>query len=182
MKKLLTIFTSILLLASCNNSIEFGNLKFDCPSGFKITHQDVDEENLTCMIEDGDETINFMILEIQKEDWDGLAGGDENKKMAYMAYTAYNMLESFAIEEDCVNLSEKIDDWTDIDVDSIDEEDGWYEACYWFDGTYNGQLFEGVVRSTNIDDYRVTVYVQADTEENVQKFLDKIYYTGELKD
>ena len=112
-----------------------------------------------------------------------LARTNPNERQAVAVRgTAYNMLESFAIEEDCVNLSEKIDDWTDIDVDTIDEEDGWYEACYWFDGTYNGQLFEGVVRSTNIDDYRVTVYVQADTEENVQKFLDKIYYTGELKD
>lgn len=170
-----------LLVASCNTTIKFGDMEFQCPSGFKITHQDVDETNYTCMIEDGNETINFMVLEIEKEDWDGLSDGDENKKMAYLAYTAYNMLESFAIDQDYINLSEKLEDWTDIDVDTIDDEDGWYEAAYWFDGTYNGDLFEGVVRSTNIDDYRVTIYVQGDSEENVQKFLDKIYFTGELK-
>lgn len=182
MKKLLTIFIGAMLIASCGTKVKFENIQFDCPGEFKITHHDKTEDNLTCMIEDNKNSINFMVLEIQKEDWEELAGGDENKKMAYMAYTAYNMLDSFAISEDYVNLSEKIDDWTDIDVDTIDEEDGWYEACYWFDGSYSGELFEGVVRSTNIDDYRVTAYIQADTEENVNKFLEKIYFTGEIVD
>ena len=181
MKKfLLPIFASLLLLAGCDftEHVSFENIELDYPAHWILSNHDTDEDTMTLTIDKPDDEIGYIFVEVFHDSSAVEEGDDLDMVGAYLSHTAHRVAEIFLPDEDITftkGLPEEEDFYYDVNDDPV-------EAGAFVEGTYKGRTFFAGVRSVMIDTYRITAYVQADSEFTLDEYFDKVYATAHLKE
>ena len=182
MKKLFLAFAaSVFVLGSCTTTehVSFQELEIDYPSSMSIINQDQDEDSMTIQFDNAKNDVDFLVIDIFKDDPGAYQSADPDMLASYLSYHAYQLLDGFAISSENVELEEEYESEDDIPYLSEEGEDPLSGTI--FEGTFHGKHFYGEVLSTIIGDYRVSAYAQATTEDELDKFFEKIFFTAHLK-
>ena len=180
MKKLVLFLGAAIVAASCTNHVSYGKLEFDYPADVTISDKsDNDDGSMTIFFDKDKSEIDLLLLEVNLED-DEVMGWDFDKKGSYLAYCAYEMLHSWALDNEDISVNEAPEDWTDIEFYKDDYGDP--EIFYEFEGLFYDTPYKAVIRSTYFGDYRITALSQGESEDAVDYLIDNIYCTAHLKE
>ena len=177
MKKLIYLAITALLLASCGSKqYKVWDLAFDYPSIFnaKTADKGINDEHHLFFVDDGlSNSFDFLAVDIVKEDKDEVAGADEADLSAYLAESAWDMMDTVLDDKDLV-LSKKPEFPEDVTV-TFNNETGAYEATVKIQGKMFDDDFYAIASSTIYKgEYTLSMLAQAKTEAYLNQLV-KIY-------
>lgn len=181
MKKLLSLLAIGLVAIACGpKHWSYEDIELDYPSMYKVSHEDVDEDLVTIMIDDDiSSSIDFIFFEITSEDPEEIDGADPEVLAAYLAHHAYRVVDIMKPDEK-ISFSKDLESEDDIDAYQVDDGEQ-IEVKGTLEGIHYDEPFYGVVYSTVFDKrYRITAYAQASKPEYL-KTLEDIYHSVHLK-
>lgn len=182
MKKLFFFAAFAALLLSCGpKQLEMGDVVFDYPGIYKVSNFDEDGDLVTATVDDDIKTsMDYVFLEVMKEDSESLAEADPAILNAYLAGRAYEIYDIFLPDEK-FQLTKGVEGEYEVEVNDVPGKD-YPEASISIRGVYYDETMFGFVYSTILDGrYRVSAYGQASSEDYLDT-LEDIFRSARIKE
>lgn len=177
MKKALLLAAAAVVLASCGNKqYTWEDLVFDYPALYKLNipeDKDGDPATHLFFIEDGlENSLEFIAIDIVKEDPGSIEGADEDILVEYLAEKAFDNIKTIALDDEDYQLYDKTSSLEEVSVD-VNPETGLLESHAYAKGNWEGEGIFVEAYSTTFDGrYTISMVAQSQHESYLKTLID----------